>query len=79
MTRKEAIAFAGSDAWKSMTYAERAALQVHEEFLCMPFDVFHEAVENVLGRPVFTHELISKETLFAVEAATGTAPAKEHK
>ena len=22
----------------------------------MPFDVFHEAVEKSLGRPVFTHE-----------------------
>ena len=24
--------------------------------LCMPFDVFQEAVEKTLGRPVFTHE-----------------------
>lgn len=22
----------------------------------MPFDVFHKAVEDTLGRPVFTHE-----------------------
>jgi hypothetical protein len=22
----------------------------------MPFDVFHEAVEKTIGRPVFTHE-----------------------
>jgi hypothetical protein len=27
-----------------------------EELLCMPFDVFHEAVEKTLGRPVWTHE-----------------------
>ena len=24
--------------------------------LCMPFDVFHQAVEKTLGRPVYTHE-----------------------
>jgi hypothetical protein len=26
------------------------------EELCCPFDVFHQAVEKTLGRPVFTHE-----------------------
>ena len=34
-----------------------ATFQLHEERLCMPFDVFHEALEKAIGRPVFTHEL----------------------
>jgi len=29
----------------------------------MPFDVFHEAVEKSLGRPVYTHEFAHPELL----------------
>lgn len=29
----------------------------------MPFDVFHEAIEKTLGRPVFTHEFAFCEEL----------------
>lgn len=27
-----------------------------EEVFPVPFDIFHEAIEKTLGRPVFTHE-----------------------
>jgi len=30
--------------------------QLFEDRLCMPFAVFHEAMEKALERPVFTHE-----------------------
>lgn len=30
--------------------------QLFEPLLCMPFDIFHEAVEKTLNRSVFTHE-----------------------
>ena len=56
MTKKEAIALHDSKFWEPMTYAERAKFQLFEPKLCMPFGVFHEAVEKALGRPVFTHE-----------------------
>jgi hypothetical protein len=39
-----------------MTHRERATFQLYEEKLCMPFDVFHEAIEKTLSRPVLTHE-----------------------
>ena len=39
-----------------MSYRDRAMFQMFEPKLCMPFDVFHEAIEMTLDRPVFTHE-----------------------
>lgn len=56
MTREETVALFKSCFWEPMSYRERAMFQLHEERLCMPFDVFHEAVEKALGRPVWTHE-----------------------
>lgn len=56
MTREQAIALAGSHFWETMTPSEIVRFQLFEELLCMPFDVFHKAIEEALGRPVFTHE-----------------------
>jgi hypothetical protein len=56
MTREEAIKLYESGFWESMNYRERAVFQMFESRLCMPFGVFHEAIEKALGRPVFTHE-----------------------
>jgi len=56
MTKEQAIALADSKFWESMTFRERARFQLFTDRLCMPFDVFHEAVQKSLGRPVFTHE-----------------------
>lgn len=56
MTREEAISLSESKFWEGMTLRERAVFQINEPLLCMPFDVFHEAVEKTIGRPVFTHE-----------------------
>ncbi len=56
MTKAESLAKYDSKFWEPMTYVERAKFQLFEPLLCMPFDVFHEAVEKALGRPVYTHE-----------------------
>lgn len=56
LTLEEALALGASKFWEPMTYRERAEFQMFTTRLCMPFDVFHEAVEKTLGRPVFTHE-----------------------
>ena len=56
LTEEQAIAIAADEQWKAWDLATRALFQLHQERLCMPFDVFHEAVEKTLGRPVFTHE-----------------------
>lgn len=56
MTRKEAIALHDSKFWETMSFEERAKFQLFEAKLCVPFNVFHEAVEKTLGRSVWIHE-----------------------
>jgi len=56
MTKEEAIKLAESGFWETMTDRERATFQLFEDRLCMPFGVFHAAIEKTLGRPVYTHE-----------------------
>lgn len=66
MTSEEAIALSKTEFWKHLTHKEIAAFQMKEEKLCMPFDVFHEAVTKALGRPVWTHELaLDREGIMA--------------
>ena len=51
-----AIALAESGWWESCTDREIVSVQLFTEELCTPFGRFQEAVEKVLGRPVWTHE-----------------------
>lgn len=55
--RERAIALAESNWWAGKTHRQIAKFQLFTDELCCPFEVFHEAVEKSLGRPVFTHEL----------------------
>jgi len=52
LTEKEAIAFGEDKQWEPMTFRKRAEFQMLQDLLCMPFGVFHEAMEKTLGRPV---------------------------
>jgi hypothetical protein len=61
LTKKEAIEFGKSKKWESMTHTEIAKFQIQQELLCIPFGVFHEAVEKTLGRPVWTHEFVEPQ------------------
>lgn len=56
MTKEQAKALFDSEFWKDMPAHDQVRFQLFEQLLCMPFAVFHEAVEECLGRPVFTHE-----------------------
>lgn len=57
LTQEQAIHVGESELWRDLTYRQRAEMQMSQEYLCMDFKVFHEALEKTLGRPVFTHEL----------------------
>lgn len=63
MTEETAIELYDSGFWEEMTFYDRARFQLFESRLCMPFDVFQEAVEAALGRSVFTHEFASQDSL----------------
>jgi hypothetical protein len=56
LTKDQAVALYDSKFWEDMSYLDRATFQFNQKRLCMPFEVFHEAVEKSLNRPVFTHE-----------------------
>jgi len=78
MTREQAVALFDSKFWENMTHREKATFQLFEERLCMPFDVFHEALEKTLERPVFTHELgLNSEGLKAELIGEKAAPSFE--
>lgn len=57
ITKEQAIELAGSNFWESMSPREIAEFQMNTPKFCMPFGVFHKALEEALGRPVWTHEL----------------------
>lgn len=51
-----AVALYESGWWSNKTAREIADFQMHTAELCMPFGEFQKAMEEALGRPVFTHE-----------------------
>ena len=56
ITEEDAISLYDAKFWVGMSYRDRAEFQLYAKRLCMPFNVFHEAVEKTLGRSVWTHE-----------------------
>ena len=56
ITQEQAIELGKSQFWERMTQREIAEFQLFTDALCMPFDVFHKAIEVALDRPVWTHE-----------------------
>ena len=63
LTKEQAIAFAENKFYEGMTSRQIAEFQLNQEKLCMPFCVFHKAIEEALGRPVWTHEFAFSENL----------------
>lgn len=65
ITREQAIELHDSGVWKEWTDEWVVEFQLFQTCLAIPFGRFHEAVEKVLGRPVFTHEFADPEALRA--------------
>lgn len=65
LTKEQAIEIAQSGIWKTWTPEQVVKFQLYQELLCMDFSYFHESVEKVLDRPVWTHEFASSERLRA--------------
>ena len=57
ITKKQALMLVKTKFWEEMDYKQIAKFQLFAKRLCMPFSVFHEALEKTLGRPVYTHEM----------------------
>ena len=56
LTKGQAIKIAESGEWKKWSDEDVVRFQLYQKFLCMDFSRFHEAMEKVLDRPMFTHE-----------------------
>jgi hypothetical protein len=56
MEKEQAILLAKSRFYEDWSANDIVAFQLFTERLCMPFDIFHQAVEKILGCPVWTHE-----------------------
>ncbi len=66
LSKEKAIEFAKSKLWEDMTHEEIAKFQICQDKLCVPFDVFHESIEEALQRPVYIHEFgLNREGLKA--------------
>ena len=65
LTREQALALYDTSFWENLAYVECARFQLSEERLCMPFDVFLEAVERALGRRVSVGEIIESRRLLS--------------
>jgi hypothetical protein len=63
LTQEQAIRFADSKEYENWTPNQIVDFQLFQKQLCMPFPVFHEALEKVLKRPVFTHEFAFADEL----------------
>jgi hypothetical protein len=64
-SREEAIAIFENGEWKGFTDEEIVKLQLYQNFLCVDFSRFHQAVEKVLNRPVWSHEFAFPDHLQA--------------
>lgn len=56
LTQEQAIALCHSNWWEGKTDREIVEFQLFTDRLCLPFGRYHQAVEKVLGRSVWTHE-----------------------
>lgn len=74
LTYEQAVALSKSNFWEGMIHRDIAVFQMNEKRLCMPFGVFHEAVEKTLGRPVWTHEFTMNCDGILAELNGGPAP-----
>lgn len=54
--KDKAIELWDSKWWVGKTDYEIAKFQLFTEELSLPFDIFQNSMEKVLGRPIFTHE-----------------------
>ena len=74
LTEVEAIELCNSNWWQSLGMAKAAFLQLNQTLLCMPFTEFHESVNFLLGRGVYTHEFVNPNSLIAEAMGSKESP-----
>lgn len=65
IARETALKLERSKFWETMSSRDVALFQLQVDRLCMPFGVFHKAVEEAVGHGVYTHEFADPTHLLA--------------
>ena len=78
LTTEQAIAMADSGVWKEWTAEQVVRFQLFQEKLCMDFSHFHKCMQDVLGRPVWTHEFAFRDELVNEYLGAKETPSFEH-
>jgi hypothetical protein len=77
MIKEEAIALASTRWWEKCDAKKVALFQLQEPLLCMDFSAFHKAVEESLGRSVWTHEFANPSRLLEELLGENDPPSME--
>lgn len=77
LTEEQAIALAKSGKWKDWDSEKIVKFQLFQKRLCMDFSDFHAAMEEVLGRPVWTHGFASQDNLIQEYLGLRKAPTQQ--
>jgi uncharacterized FlaG/YvyC family protein len=77
LTEKEAISIAESKIWEKWTNEEIVRFQLFQDRLCMNFSRFHEAMEKVLNRSIYTDEFGYRDKLVEEYLGIKEAPTFE--
>lgn len=77
LTKEQAIAFYNGGEWKDWTDEQIVRFQLYQDLVCLPFDRFHQAIEAVLNRPVWTHEFGKKDLIIAEYEGRRERPSME--
>ncbi|MBA7527657.1 hypothetical protein ES705_19835 [subsurface metagenome] len=77
LTKNQAIKIYDSEIYKDMTSEQIVKFQLFQSRLCVPFSVFHKAITEVLGRPVWTHEFAFKDNLMKEYLGKKSPPTME--
>jgi hypothetical protein len=75
LTTDQAIAMYRSGWWTGMKAHDVVMFQLHEPRICMPIRVLVDFLQEVLGRPVWAHELCQMGALRAEFMGDRPAPA----
>jgi len=75
--KEKAVAFSKTKWWEGQSARTIALVQMKIAELCCDFPVFHTALEEALGHPVFTHEMgIPEQMEHLYKELTGEAGPK---
>ena len=77
ITKEQSIKIFESGQWREWSHEQRAYFQIKQERLAMPFGEFQMAVQEVLGRPVWTHEFAAPDLLLSEMEGVLPAPTWE--